>query len=184
MLSSQNAKIPEDSTWISLSNKRKFICVTNPSAAPRFDQNFAHLCFVLVLSLYFLHSCWRLLGAGTASSLWKGEGSPFLQWTEVLELTNLGSYCGQRMPCILGLGYCAFLSQSLGWERLYWLVHTQSRQWVSLTQTLLSGGGRAGVNARKAKLTVPTPCDGRGHYSTKASRRATSPQIIYLANSV
>lgn len=149
MLSSQNAKIPDDPTWVSLNNKRKFIYDTNPevvwaSAAPRFDQNFAHLRFVLALSLYFLHSCWWLLGAGTASSLRKGEGSPFPQWTEVLELTNLSSYCGQRMACILGLGYCAFLSQLLGWERLYWLVHTQSRQWVSLTQTLLSGGGREG----------------------------------------
>ena len=55
---------------------------------------------------------------------------------------------------------------------------------VSPKLCCLVEGGRAGVNARKANLMVPTPCDNRGHYSTKASQRATNPQIIYLANSV
>lgn len=77
-----------------------------------------------------------------------------------------------------GLGYRPFLNQALGWGD-----YTRSSEWFSLTQTLLSGGGRAGMNPGEANLIMPTACDSGGHYSKEDSQIANNPHIIYLARS-
>lgn len=58
-----------------------------------------------------------------------------------------------------------------------------SCEWVSITQTLLTGRGRAGINAREAHLIMPTTWICRLSALWPWTRYSTSvPQIFHLQN--